>query len=91
MVVMKLAEGGIFQLGTATNLLVEGICIHCQEEMGPLEECIKFSCEHTFHNICAFNWCQHQAQNNPPVQHRGISGGDVKKLTCPLCRANVVT
>jgi hypothetical protein len=37
--VLKVAEGGIFQVGTATSLLVVGLCIHCQEKMGRCLAC----------------------------------------------------
>lgn len=86
-----IAESGIIRAGTATSLSAVGCCVHCQEAMGALEECIQFRCGHTFHHDCTIKWWQHQAQNDPLVQHAGTSGGDHEKLTCPLCRVKVVT
>jgi tetratricopeptide (TPR) repeat protein len=85
----KIADGGIIRAGTATSLSSVECCVHCLEEMGPLEECVQFHCNHSFHRGCAIKWWQQQALINPPLQYAGISGGDYKKLTCPSCRAKV--
>jgi tetratricopeptide (TPR) repeat protein len=82
----ELAKLGVYQIQTAANLSITNeICIHCQEKFRESDTCIRFVCNHDFHESCAIKWMQHQGASDSPLLV------DTAKITCRLCRAAVVT
>jgi tetratricopeptide (TPR) repeat protein len=82
---------GWFKDGSAAGLSIEGeTCSHCLEELEPAALCVQYCCKHGFHESCAMSWLLHEGTG----EHEGAGDRQlvkgVPKMTCPLCRANVI-